>query len=61
MLIQLKLRVKAKGKYKLKYLKMICSTGSPLSNDSFKYVYDKIKNVHLSSISGGTDIVSCLF
>ncbi len=55
-----KLRVKAKGKYKLKYLKMICSTGSPLSNDSFKYVYDKIKkNVHLSSISGGTDIVSC--
>jgi len=47
-------------KYKLKNLKTICSTGSPLSNDCFKYIYTKIKkNVHLSSISGGTDIVSC--
>ena len=55
-----KLNVKAIGKYSLKYLKTICSTGSPLSNDSFKYIYKKIKkNVHLSSISGGTDIVSC--
>jgi acetoacetyl-CoA synthetase len=49
-----------KYKYKLSKLKTICSTGSPLSNDSFKYVYENIKkNVHLSSISGGTDIVSC--
>ena len=47
-------------KYKLKNLKTICSTGSPLSDDCFKYIYTKIKkNVHLSSISGGTDIVSC--
>jgi len=47
-------------KYKLKNLKTICSTGSPLSDDCFKYIYSKIKkNVHLSSISGGTDIVSC--
>ena len=47
-------------KYKLKNLKTICSTGSPLSDDCFKYIYNKIKkNVHLSSISGGTDIVSC--
>ena len=47
-------------KYKLKTLKTICSTGSPLSNEGFKYVYEKIKkDVHLSSISGGTDIVSC--
>ena len=45
---------------KLRYLKTICSTGSPLSEVSFEYVYKKIKkNVHLSSISGGTDIVSC--
>ena len=49
-----------KYKYKLNKLKTICSTGLPLSNDGFKYVYQNIKkNVHLSSISGGTDIVSC--
>ena len=48
------------SKYKLKKLKTICSTGSPLSEDGFKYIYNKIKkNVHLASISGGTDIVSC--
>ena len=55
-----KLNLKIKLKYKLKFLKTICSTGSPLSEDSFNYVYKNIKkNVHLSSISGGTDIVSC--
>tara|TARA_E500000178_G_scaffold346574_1_gene398410 strand:- start:1411 stop:3372 length:1962 start_codon:yes stop_codon:yes gene_type:complete len=49
-----------KFKFKLNKLKTICSTGSPLSNDGFKYVYQNIKkNVHLASISGGTDIVSC--
>ncbi len=54
-----KLNVSVK-KNKLRYLKTICSTGSPLSEDSFEYVYRKIKSdVHLSSISGGTDIVSC--
>ncbi len=47
-------------KYKLKNLKTICSTGSPLSNDGFQYIYKHIKkNVHLASISGGTDIISC--
>ena len=47
-------------RYKLKNLKTICSTGSPLSEDSFKFIYKKVKsNVHLASISGGTDIVSC--
>ena len=51
---------KLKYKYKLSKLRTICSTGSPLSNDGFKYVYENIKkNVHLSSISGGTDIISC--
>ena len=55
-----KLNVSVLKKYKLNKLKTICSTGSPLSKDSFNYVYKKIKkNVHLSSISGGTDIVSC--
>ena len=47
-------------KFKLQNLKCILSTGSPLSSDGFKYVYNSIKkDVHLASISGGTDIVSC--
>jgi len=51
---------KIKNKYKLKKLKTICSTGSPLSKEGFQYVYKNIKkHVHLSSISGGTDIISC--
>ncbi|WP_440934747.1 acetoacetate--CoA ligase [Candidatus Pelagibacter sp.] len=55
-----KLKPKLNYKFKLNNLRTICSTGSPLSNESFKYVYKHIKkNVHLSSISGGTDIVSC--
>ena len=46
--------------HNLESLKMILSTGSALSVDCFDYVYQKIKpNVCLSSISGGTDIVSC--
>ena len=55
-----KFKPKLKYKFKLNKLRSICSTGSPLSEESFKYVYKHIKkNVHLSSISGGTDIVSC--
>ena len=53
-----KLKVSTKNKF-IK-LRTICSTGSPLSKEGFEYIYKKIKkNVHLSSISGGTDIVSC--
>lgn len=41
-------------------LKVIASTGSPLSNESFNYVYQQWKSdVQLSSIAGGTDIISC--
>jgi acetoacetyl-CoA synthetase len=41
-------------------LRAILSTGSPLAAHSFDYVYRSIKrDVHLASISGGTDIVSC--
>ena len=55
-----KLNVNIKSKYKLAKLKTICSTGSPLSGDGFQYVYRNIKkNVHLASIAGGTDLVSC--
>jgi acetoacetyl-CoA synthetase len=46
--------------HKLTHLKAILSTGSPLSHESFRYVYrDVKKDVCLSSISGGTDIISC--
>jgi acetoacetyl-CoA synthetase len=41
-------------------IRTITSTGSPLSPESFDFVYGAIKReVHLASISGGTDIVSC--
>ncbi|MBN8957550.1 MAG: acetoacetate--CoA ligase [Rhizobiales bacterium] len=41
-------------------LRAITSTGSPLAAESFDYVYAAVKpDVHLASISGGTDIVSC--
>jgi acetoacetyl-CoA synthetase len=44
----------------LSSLRTIASTGSPLSPSAFEYVYKNIKeDVHLASISGGTDIVSC--
>ena len=49
------------SKFDLSNLKTITSTGSPLVSESFEYVYKNIKeDVHLSSISGGTDVVGCL-
>jgi acetoacetyl-CoA synthetase len=45
----------------LSSIKMITSTGSPLAEESFEYVYNNIKkDVHLASIAGGTDLVGCL-
>ncbi|CAN7281013.1 acetoacetate--CoA ligase [Mesorhizobium caraganae] len=44
----------------LSTVRAISSTGSPLSPEDFRFVYDGIKeDVHLASVSGGTDIVSC--
>jgi acetoacetyl-CoA synthetase len=44
----------------LSSLRLITSTGSPLSPEGFTFVYEGIKeDVQLASISGGTDIVSC--
>jgi acetoacetyl-CoA synthetase len=44
----------------LSALRAILSTGSPLATPSYDYVYQKIKrDLHLASISGGTDIISC--
>ena len=46
--------------YDLSFLREISQTGSPLSADGFEYVYREIKkDVHLNSISGGTDINGC--
>ena len=45
----------------LSSIKIIASTGSPLSAKSFEYIYQNIKqDVHLCSIAGGTDLVGCL-
>jgi len=46
--------------FDLSALETIFSTGSPLAAESFDYVYQTVKDdVCLSSISGGTDIISC--
>ncbi len=52
--------VRLKETYDLSTLRTLTSTGSPLVHESFDYVYEAIKeDLHLASISGGTDIVSC--
>jgi acetoacetyl-CoA synthetase len=44
-------------RYDLSNVKTIASTGSPLSAESFRYVYEHVKrDVHLVSVSGGTDL-----
>ena len=44
----------------LSTVRLMTSTGSPLAAESFDYVYEAVKpDIHLASISGGTDIVSC--
>ena len=53
-------KVSPKKTHSLKSLKSILSTGSPLVEKCFEYVYKHIKkDVQLASISGGTDIISC--
>ena len=47
-------------KHSFKALKCLLSTGSPLLPKHFLWVYQNIKSdLHLASISGGTDIISC--
>jgi acetoacetyl-CoA synthetase len=46
--------------HRLDGIRTIVSTGSPLSPESFEFVYESVKaDVHLTSVSGGTDIVGC--
>ena len=47
--------------HRLESLRTITSTGSPLSPEGFEFVYAEVKSdVHLASISGGTDLCGCL-
>ncbi|MCK6612959.1 MAG: acetoacetate--CoA ligase [Ignavibacteriaceae bacterium] len=49
-----------KDTHQLENLKMILSTGAPLTENYYSFIYDNIKkDIHISSISGGTDIISC--
>ena len=51
---------RAADHHDLSALRTMASTGSPLAPESFDFVYQAIKpDLHLASISGGTDIVSC--
>ena len=56
----LKAGLKPRESHDLDSLKLILSTGSPLIPSSFDYIYRDWKpDVHLASISGGTDICAC--
>ena len=53
-------KIKPKQISSFQKLRLILSTGSPLAEESFDFVYDHWKkDVQLASISGGTDIISC--
>lgn len=55
-----KIELKPRETHKLESLRALMSTGSPLVPEGFEYVYREIKaDICLSSISGGTDIISC--
>ena len=46
--------------HQLNSLRCLISTGSPLTEEGFEYVYEKIKHdLHLVSMTGGTDLISC--
>ncbi len=55
-----KTTISPKELYDFTNLRTIASTGSPLSAEGFRWIYEAVKeDVHLASISGGTDIVGC--
>jgi acetoacetyl-CoA synthetase len=52
--------IEPRRSHDLSSVRVIASTGSPLAPESFDYIYEKVKkDACLSSISGGTDIISC--
>lgn len=55
-----KAELKPRETHDLSTVRAMTSTGSPLAPESFDYVYRDIKSdIHLASISGGTDILGC--
>jgi acetoacetyl-CoA synthetase len=55
-----KVGLKPSETHNLSNLRMIASTGSVLVPEGFDYIYENVKkNVHLASMSGGTDICGC--
>ncbi|MFV1850672.1 MAG: acetoacetate--CoA ligase [Thalassospira sp.] len=55
-----KAELKPRATHRLSTVRAMTSTGSPLAPESFDYVYRDIKeDIHLASISGGTDILGC--
>jgi acetoacetyl-CoA synthetase len=55
-----KLGLEPRKTHRLTSVRVLLSTGSPLAPEGFDYVYRDVKaDVQLSSISGGTDIISC--
>lgn len=52
--------LRPRDSHRLEHLRMMASTGSPLAPESFEFIYEGIKpDMHVASIAGGTDIVSC--
>ena len=52
--------VKPKENYDLSSIKSVLSTGSPLSNENFEFIYEHVKeDLQLASISGGSDLNGC--
>ncbi len=55
-----KLGLRPRERHDLSSIHTLLSTGSPLAPEGFDFVYDAIgSDLHLASISGGTDIISC--
>ena len=52
--------IEPRSSHDLSSLRAIFSTGSPLTHESFRYVYKRFKpEIWLASIAGGTDLISC--
>ncbi len=57
----LKVGLHPRTSHRLEHVRTICSTGSPLSPEGFAWIYEGVKpDVHLQSMSGGTDLCGCL-
>jgi acetoacetyl-CoA synthetase len=55
-----KARLRPRETHRLDTVRTMTSTGSPLLPEGFDFVYEHVKrDIHLASISGGTDIISC--